>query len=150
MEQEIIAAVIVSVVAFVVVFLTTPLLIRFLKGKSVAVRDVNKKGEVMIVRPGGPSIIAGILASEIALYAIFPNEGILAIMITTAGAFVVGLIDDNRVMGGWFKPVALAITAVPIILLGAYDTNLAFPLFGEVKIPALYLASDYSNDSNNG
>ena len=48
--------------------------------------------------------------------------------------------DDRKVMGGWFKPATLAIAAIPIILLGTYDTDLAFPLFGTVQIPALYLA----------
>ena len=42
-------------------------------------------------------------------------------------------------MGGWFKPVTLAIAALPIIFLGAYDSNLTFPLFGDVQIPLLYL-----------
>ena len=35
--------------------------------------------------------------------------------------------------------IGLGIAALPIIFLGAYDSNLAFPLFGEVKIPVLYL-----------
>ena len=43
-------------------------------------------------------------------------------------------------MGGWFKPLALAFCAAPILLLGAYDSNLDFPLFGSVKIPLLYTA----------
>jgi UDP-N-acetylglucosamine--dolichyl-phosphate N-acetylglucosaminephosphotransferase len=42
-------------------------------------------------------------------------------------------------MGGWFKPVMLAIAALPIIFIGAYDSDLTFPLFGDVKIPLLYL-----------
>jgi UDP-N-acetylglucosamine--dolichyl-phosphate N-acetylglucosaminephosphotransferase len=42
-------------------------------------------------------------------------------------------------MGGWFKPIALVIAAAPIILLGTYDSNLSFPLFGSVHIPILYL-----------
>jgi len=42
-------------------------------------------------------------------------------------------------MGGWFKPVTLAIAALPIIFLGSYDSSLAFPLFGHVDIPLLYL-----------
>ena len=71
---------------------------------------------------------------------LFQSNGILAIIITTSAAFVVGLIDDRKVMGGWFKPVALAISAIPIILFGAYDSDLAFPLFGDVQIPALYFA----------
>ena len=41
-------------------------------------------------------------------------------------------------MGGWFKPVMLAIAALPIIFIGAYDSDLTFPLFGDVQIPLLY------------
>ena len=94
----------------------------------------------MVVRPGGPAIIAGIIASEIVLYTFLQMNEILAILITTSAAFAIGYVDDRKVMGGWFKPVALAIAAIPIIVLGAYDTDLAFPLFGTVQIPVLYLA----------
>ncbi|TLY06829.1 MAG: UDP-N-acetylglucosamine-1-phosphate transferase [Thaumarchaeota archaeon] len=93
----------------------------------------------MLPRPGGPSILAGILASELTLYAFFPSVEILAIMITTSIAFLVGLADDRKVLGGWFKPLALAGCAIPIILLGAYVPHLGFPLFGSVNIPELYL-----------
>ncbi len=94
----------------------------------------------MVARPGGLSIITGIIASEIVLYAFLQSNEILAIIITTSAAFVIGYVDDRKVMGGWFKPVALAIAATPIIALGAYDSNLAFPLFGTVQIPVLYIA----------
>jgi UDP-N-acetylglucosamine--dolichyl-phosphate N-acetylglucosaminephosphotransferase len=128
------------VVAFLVVFVTTPPLIKFLEKRNLSVKDVNKKGNVLVVRPGGPSIIVGIVASEIVLYAFLQMNEILAILITTSAAFVIGYVDDRKVMGGWFKPVALAFAAIPIIALGTYDTNLAFPLFGTVQIPVLYLA----------
>jgi len=93
----------------------------------------------MVPRPGGPALIVGILASETVFYVFFPMVEIVALLITTSLAFLVGYIDDRKVMGGWFKPVALSLSAIPIILLGAYDSNLAFPLFGEVRIPILYL-----------
>jgi len=92
----------------------------------------------MVARPGGPSLMVGILISGIVLYAFFPKTEIIAILTTTTLAFFVGLVDDKKVMGGWFKPLALAATAIPILLLGAYDSNLSFPLFGDVKIPLLY------------
>ncbi len=140
MEHEIIAAVLTSVIAFFVVYLTTPLLIKDLEKRNQTVKDYHRKGGAMIARPGGPSIIAGILASEFTLLVFFPTNEIIAIIITTSIACIIGLIDDKKVMGGWFKPLALGVAAIPIILLGAYDSNLAFPLFGEVKIPLLYLA----------
>ena len=126
-------------VAFVMVFVMTPPLIKILEKRNFAVKDVNKKENIMVVRPGGPAIIAGIIASELVLYAFLQMNEILAILITTSAAFVIGYVDDRKVMGGWFKPVTLAVAAIPIIALGAYDSNLAFPLFGTVQIPALYL-----------
>ena len=139
MVEYLIGAFVASLVAFVMVYVFTPRLINFLSSRNSTVLDYHKKEKTMVTRPGGPIIIAGILVSEGILYGFFPNVSILAIMITSFLAFIVGLIDDRKVMGGWFKPVALAITAIPILLLGAYETDLAFPLFGEVKIPLLYL-----------
>jgi UDP-N-acetylglucosamine--dolichyl-phosphate N-acetylglucosaminephosphotransferase len=122
----------------------TPPLIKFLEKRNLTVKDVNKKENVMVARPGGLSIILGIIASEIVLYAFLQLNEILAIIITTSAAFVIGLIDDRKYLQmhnqRWFKPVALAFAAIPIIALGAYDSNLAFPLFGTVQIPILYLA----------
>ncbi|WP_428324856.1 MraY family glycosyltransferase [Nitrosopumilus sp.] len=139
MIDLVIPAIVSCIVAFFVVFLTIPPLIKFLEKRNMAVKDMNKKEDVMIVRPGGPSIILGIIVSEIVLYAFLQLNEIIAIVITTTAAFAIGYVDDRKVMGGWFKPVALAIAAIPIIIFGAYDTDLAFPLFGEVQIPILYL-----------
>lgn len=140
MIELILPAIASCVVAFFVVFFMTPPLIKILEKRNLTVKDVNKKGDVMIARPGGPTIIAGIIASEIVLYAFLQLNEILAIIITTFAAFVIGYVDDRKVKGAWFKPVALGFAAIPIILLGAYDSDLAFPLFGTVQIPILYLA----------
>lgn len=140
MLDQIIPVVLVSSIAFFSVYVTTLFLIKALEKRNLTVKDYNRVGGAMVPRPGGPSIIIGILTSELVLYVFFPTVEIIAILVTTSLAFVVGIIDDRKVLGGWFKPVALAVSAIPIILLGAYDSNLAFPLFGSVKIPALYLA----------
>jgi len=140
LTELIIPAVVSCIVAFFTVFLMTPPLIKYLHKKNLTVIDIHKKGKVMVVRPGGPALIAGVITSEIVLYAFFQSNEILAILITSSLAFIVGLVDDRKAMGGWFKPVGLVLAALPIIILGAYDSDLAFPLFGEVHIPILYLA----------
>ncbi|MEZ8031383.1 MAG: UDP-N-acetylglucosamine-1-phosphate transferase, partial [Nitrosopumilus sp.] len=139
MIELIIPAIISCILAFSVVYFTTPPLIKILVKNNFTVKDMNKKESVMVARPGGISIILGIIVSEIVLYGFFQLNEILAIIITTTAAFLIGYIDDRKVMGGWFKPVTLAIAALPIIFLGAYDSSLAFPLFGNVEIPLLYL-----------
>jgi len=140
MLDKTIVGILISAVAFVTVYAITPGLINVLTKRNMVVKDYNKQVKTMVARPGGPSILAGILASEFALYAFFPSTAILAIIITTSLAFLVGFADDKKVLGGWFKPLALAGSAVPIILLGVYYPHLAFPLFGSVRIPELYLA----------
>ena len=139
MIDLVIPAIVSCIVAFFVVYVTTPPLIKFLQKRNMAVKDMNKKEDVMVVRPGGPSIILGIIVSEIILYAFLQLNEIIPIIITTTAAFAIGYVDDRKVMGGWFKPATLAIAAIPIIVFGAYDSDLAFPLFGEVQIPALYV-----------
>ena len=140
MIDRAIIGIIISVMAFVTVYVTTPLLIKALTKRNMTVKDYNKPQTIMVPRPGGPSILAGILASEITLYGFLQSVEILAIIMTTFIAFFVGLADDRKVLGGWFKPLALVVAAVPILLLGAYEPHLEFPLFGAVKIPELYLA----------
>ena len=132
-------AIVISLVAFFVVFAITPPLIKFLERKNLTVVDVNKKQYTRVPRPGGISIIIGLLAAESILYLFLPLTGILAVIATTSAAFVVGFVDDRKIMSGWFKILALAFAALPIIFFGAYDSDLMFPLFGEVKIPILYI-----------
>ena len=139
MIELIIPTIISCLLAFFIVFFITPPLIRILEKKNFVVKDVNKKGNVMIARPGGLSIILGIIISELIFYVFLQLNEILAIIITTTAAFFIGYVDDRKTMGGWFKPVMLAIAALPIIFIGAYDSDLTFPLFGDVKIPLLYL-----------
>jgi len=138
LEEQIIAAVVTSIVAFFSVYFVTPFLIKALEKRNLTVKDYNREGGAQVARLGGIPIIIGVITSMLTLYAFIPTSEILAILITTLLAFVVGIIDDRRVMGGWFKPIALALCTTPILLLGTFDTNLAFPLFGEVKIPILY------------
>lgn len=139
MFDQIIQAILVSIIAFFSVYVITPFLIQSLEKRNLTVKDYHREGGAMIPRPGGPSILIGVIASELTLYFFFPTTAIITILVTTSLAFVVGIIDDRKVLGGWFKPLALAASALPIIFLGAYDSNLAFPLFGSFKIPALYL-----------
>lgn len=140
MIELVLPATVSCVLAFLIVFFLTPYLITFLEKKNFTVKDVNKKENVMVVRPGGPSIILGIIISEIVLFIFLQMTEILVIIITTTTAFIIGYVDDRKVMSGWFKPIALALAAIPIIVFGTYDSNLAFPLFGTVQIPVLYLA----------
>jgi UDP-GlcNAc:undecaprenyl-phosphate/decaprenyl-phosphate GlcNAc-1-phosphate transferase len=87
--------------------------------------------------------VVSIAAAEIVLFVLTMNTAVLAILLTTAIAFLIGYIDDSRVMPGWFKPVALLAAAVPLVVLDIYvgevhadSLNL---IFGRAFIPILYI-----------
>jgi len=134
------SAVTASAIAFLVTYLLTPLLIKYLNKHGMVVKDYNKPNDKQVPRPGGTSIIVAIVAAELALFAFTISSGVLAILICTVIAFFIGYIDDRRVMPGYFKPLALIVAAIPIVLLGTYDFYLDFPFFGSAKIPLLYIA----------
>ena len=129
---------IVSAISFLAVYFLTPVAIKSLVAKGKVVQDYHKPGRPPVPRPGGPVIMAGIAAAELVLFALTVNYGVLAILAATAIAFAVGYVDDRRVMPGWFKPAALLLSAVPIVLLGAHGDYLNL-VFGSAFIPLLYI-----------
>lgn len=128
----------VSAVSFLSVFFLTPLAIKSLTAKGKVVPDAHKPNKPNVPRPAGPVIMVGIAIAEIVLYVATLNPAVLAMLITTAIAFVVGYVDDNRVLPGWFKPVALLAAAIPLVVLGVYGNNLNL-VFGSAFIPLLYV-----------
>lgn len=128
-----------AAISFVVVYLAVPPSIRWLESRGMCVPDVLKKGRPMIARPGGPAILCGIVPAGLLVFWYTNDWGVVALLVTAGAACAIGYVDDRRVMSGWFKPAALCVAAIPLVLAGSYDTALTFPPFGEVQIPILYV-----------
>ena len=60
MIEIIIPAINSTLLAFFVEYFTTPPLIKILEKNNFTVKDMNKKENIMVARPGGISIILGI------------------------------------------------------------------------------------------
>lgn len=133
-----ISAIVVSLISFLVIFLVIPKSIRSLKSKGQVVKDFHKPGKPDVPRPAGPILLLGIASAEIILYVLTLNNAVLAILLTTVIGFIVGIVDDRKIMPGWFKPLALVAAAIPIILLGAHGNYLNL-IFGSAFIPILYI-----------
>jgi UDP-GlcNAc:undecaprenyl-phosphate/decaprenyl-phosphate GlcNAc-1-phosphate transferase len=125
-------------ISFLVIFLVMPKSIRSLKSKGQVVKDFHKPGKPDVPRPAGPILLLGIASAEIILYILTLNNAVLAILLTTVIGFIVGIVDDRKIMPGWFKPLALVAAAIPIILLGAHGNYLNL-IFGSAFIPILYI-----------
>ena len=130
--------VIASAISFLVTLIATPKMISSLIAQGSVVQDYHKPGRPNVPRPAGPVLLGGIVASEIILYLLTLNMTIMAIMLTTVIAFIIGFIDDRKVLPGWFKPVVLIAAAMPLIIFEAHGTHLNL-IFGNVFIPLLYI-----------
>ncbi len=134
---------VVSAISFFSVLFLTPVAIKSLTAKGKVVLDVHKPEKPHIPRPAGPIIAISIIAAEIVLFILTMNTAVLAILLTTAIAFLIGYVDDNRVMPGWFKPVALLAAAIPLVVLDVfagevYGDSLNL-IFGSAYIPILHI-----------
>lgn len=128
----------VSAISFFVILFTTPKIISSLIAKGEVVEDHHKPDKAPVPRPAGPVLLIGIAVAEIVLYLLTLNIKVIAILFTSVIAFLVGFIDDRKVMPGWFKPIALIAAAIPLIVLGAHGTHLNL-VFGSAAIPLLYI-----------
>jgi len=127
-----------SAISFLLILYLTPKAIKSLTYKGNVVKDFHKPGTPHIPRPAGPVLLIGIVSAEAILYLMTLNIKVLAILLTTVIGFIIGLVDDKKPMPGWFKPLALVVAAVPLVILGAHGTHLNL-VFGNVSIPILYI-----------
>lgn len=130
--------IIVSAISFLIVFFITPAFIEYLSRKGRVVVDYHKPGKPMVPRPAGPVLLIGIVISEIILYFLILDVKIISVLLTTIIAFIIGYIDDLKTMPGWFKPAALILAAIPIIVLGTHGNYLGL-IFDSAFIPILYI-----------
>src|SRR5215813_13936439 len=96
-----VAAAVVSSISFLLVYFLTPKFICYLSNKGKLVSDYHKPGGALVPRPAGPVLLIAIIMSELFLYVLLQEMKILAIILTTIISFLVGYIDDVRVMPGW-------------------------------------------------
>ena len=113
----------------------------------MTVMDYHKVGKPQIPRPGGPAIIAGIVASELFLFAITGSYAVLGLALVTLLSGVIGMVDDLKTLGGVAKPALLIFAGIPLVALqylvpGAmvYNHHLYLPLFHvPANIPVIYI-----------
>ena len=137
-EEFIVITIIASVISFLIPLIITPTFIKFLKINGKIVHDKHKPNKPKIPRPGGPILLSSFIAGELILFFITGFHEIIGIIITAAIAFVIGIIDDFKTMPGWFKPAALILAAIPLIVFHTNENHLNV-IFGSVYIPLLYI-----------
>ena len=138
MTQVLVYATVTSAVSLGIILLAMPAYIRYLRKKGRVVQDYHKESKPSVPRPAGPLLMLAIAAAELTVYAFTASTTVLAILASTFIAFLVGFIDDRKVLPGWFKPVALLAAAIPIVVMQAHSDDLNL-VFGHAYIPLLYV-----------
>ncbi len=136
--QTLVTAFLAFILPFVAIIMLTPLLIKILSKRGNLLLDYHKPNKPLVPTPGGPAIFFSLILGESFVYLVTGANGALALILVTAIAGVIGVLDDIYTLSAVLKPVLLIMASFPILILGAYNFHIAFPLFGEVRLSIIY------------
>jgi len=142
-------------ISFIITYLATNWLIRYLKRIRLVVRDMNKKNTPLIPISGGLAVISGIFVGlmfyiffqtfyfkyTITLLSIF--AGLTSIIMITFVGFLDDLIikkskESSAGLKQWQKPLLTLSAAVPLMVVNAGVTTMTLPFFGRLDLGIIY------------
>ena len=136
--QTLVTAFFAFLLPFVSMIILTPLLIKKLSKRGSLVHDYHKPNKPLVPKPGGPAIFISLILGESIVYLLTGANGALALILVTAIAGAIGILDDIYTLSGVLKPVLLIMASFPILILGAYNFHIEFPIFGDVRLSVIY------------
>ena len=115
-----------------------PPYLRWLVRKGKVSNDAHKSPPTKVPEPAGPLLFSGALAGELVVFIFTRSLLPVAIIVSTAVAFFIGLADDIYVLGGKTKPLllilsGLAFAAVVVIKPNLYTPVIVFPLLSNTS-----------------
>ncbi|MGD0330743.1 MAG: UDP-N-acetylglucosamine-1-phosphate transferase [Nitrososphaeria archaeon] len=130
--------IVLSLICFTISFLLIYYSTIFLRKKGFVVEDFHKKDKRLVPKPAGPAIFAGISLPLILLFAYTFEIKYFAVFLSISIIFLIGLVDDLKVLSGKLKTSLTIIGSFPLLFFGVYDSHLLFPIFGSVRITIIY------------
>ncbi len=102
--------------------------------------DVHKSWRPLVPKIGGISVFIGVTVSVLVTSFLFNmvDNRVLAFIISTELAAIVGLWEDFRELNPVLKPVLLALAGLPIVFMGAYYPYPNLPFVGKRMLTILY------------
>ncbi|MGB9023857.1 MAG: hypothetical protein WCC94_10555 [Candidatus Bathyarchaeia archaeon] len=138
--QSCATAIVVSLVAFAVTYLTVQPLASWLRNHGITGIDIHKLDKPKIPEMCGLSIIAGLVVAGLLSSVLFfgYSREVVAFLGTVLIAGTIGAIDDLRPLSPKLKPALTALAAAPILLLGTYNPHPFLPLIGTARLTIIY------------
>jgi UDP-GlcNAc:undecaprenyl-phosphate GlcNAc-1-phosphate transferase len=130
----------VFVVAFLATYVTVPLFASWLRHRGIVGIDAHKLDKPKIPEMCGISVILGLCVAGLVAAGLFVGHfrEVAAFLGTILIAGTIGAIDDLRPLSSKLKPVLTAFAAIPILLLGTYNSHPVLPLIGTARLTILY------------
>jgi UDP-N-acetylglucosamine--dolichyl-phosphate N-acetylglucosaminephosphotransferase len=149
-------------ISFATTLIITPQAGRFLHAAGIVGLDLHKRDRPRLPSSGGVCVAFGVLAgllTYVGIKTFVYGLGVAAIPLLAAISTVlivtfVGLFDDMNVstrriktkdgrdirvgLPQWLKPLLTLPAAVPLMVISAGETSMAFPLIGSVDLGILY------------
>jgi UDP-N-acetylglucosamine--dolichyl-phosphate N-acetylglucosaminephosphotransferase len=144
-----------AVLSFIITYIATNWLIRYLKRIGLVVKDMNKKNTPLIPISGGLAALAGIFIG-LMFYIFFQTfyfkytntllyifAGLTSLIMITFVGFVDDILikknkESSSGLKQWQKPLLTLSAAVPLMVVNAGVTTLWLPVFGRTDLGLIY------------
>jgi len=144
-----------AIVTFIVTYVATNWLIRYLRRINLVVKDMNKKNTHLVPVSGGLAVMAGIFVG-VMFYIFYQTfyykytdtllyifAGLTSIIMITFVGFVDDIIikknkESSSGLKQWQKPLLTLSAAVPLMVVNAGVTTLWLPILGRTDMGLIY------------
>jgi UDP-N-acetylmuramyl pentapeptide phosphotransferase/UDP-N-acetylglucosamine-1-phosphate transferase len=131
-------AIFLSSICFIISFLLISFSINFLRKRCLVVEDFHKNDKRLVPKPAGPAIFTGIGLPLIFLFIYTSEIKYFAVFLSISIIFLIGLVDDLKVLSGKLKTLLTILGSFPLLFFGVYDPHLIFPIFGSTRLTIVY------------
>ena len=125
--------------AFIVTFLTTPLVIKLGSSLGISGIDIHKPWKPLVPKTGGLAITLGAVIGLLLNFSL--GGGVLAgvVSLSCLIAAAIGFVEDFREeINPKLKPLLLVLPSLPILLAGAFVPRPVIPFLGKTRLYRVY------------
>jgi len=132
--------------AAVTAYLITPLIAKAMRAIGHVRPDVHKPGRPLVPYSGGIALYIAVAPSLLLLALLQPSllPQTITLALVTGAAFVVGLVDDFKVLGGLMKTSLTLLTVLPVVIAHAiWPSQIQLgrplvPILGKLRLTIIY------------
>jgi UDP-N-acetylglucosamine--dolichyl-phosphate N-acetylglucosaminephosphotransferase len=138
-----------SIVAFLVVKIAMPKIIKLHLEHGLSRPDAHKPGNPLVAHSGGVALFIGFVSGLILFMLFYPLDAsslakLVGVALSAGIGFAIGYIDDKKILGGLTKTILSVLTFVPLAVIGfLYPKAIEWgrpvvPIIGRMRMTIIY------------